>query len=154
MPEVRREVVLPVARDRAWELITDPEELAGWLADEVELEEAEPGAPLRVSWASGERREGVLEAVEPERRLAFWWSDDRAASEVEWSLEDDPRGTRLIVVERTLVRTGTGWGPTLAARCAASVAWGPVTIASPGAGRGGWGPRLSALAHVAALCLA
>ena len=52
MSTVRREIVLPVERDRAWELLTEPGELSEWLADDVELE-PEEGAPLRVSWASG-----------------------------------------------------------------------------------------------------
>ena len=47
MPVVNREVVLPCDRERAWELITEPAELEGWLADEVEFE-AEEDAPLRV----------------------------------------------------------------------------------------------------------
>ena len=47
MPVVNREVVLPVDRERAWELITEPSELEGWLADEVEFE-ADEDAPLRV----------------------------------------------------------------------------------------------------------
>ena len=46
MPVVNREVVLPVDRERAWELITEPSELEGWLADEVEFE-PEEDAPLR-----------------------------------------------------------------------------------------------------------
>ena len=41
MPVVNREVVLPVPRERAWELITEPAELEGWLADEVEFEPLE-----------------------------------------------------------------------------------------------------------------
>ena len=41
MPVVNREVVLPCDRERAWELITAPAELAGWLADEVEFEPEE-----------------------------------------------------------------------------------------------------------------
>ena len=57
MPTVRREVVLPVDPDRAWELITDPGELEGWLADDVELE-PEEGGEVRVEWDDGERREG------------------------------------------------------------------------------------------------
>jgi uncharacterized protein YndB with AHSA1/START domain len=97
MTTVRREVVLPVTRERAWELITEPAELEGWLADEVELE-PEPGAEVRAAWSGGEERSGVVEAVEPERRLAFRWGDSR----VEWTLEDAPEGTRLVVLERSL----------------------------------------------------
>ena len=62
MSTVRREIVLPVERERAWELLTEPAELSEWLADEVELE-PEEGAPLRVAWAErrgarGRRRGG------------------------------------------------------------------------------------------------
>ena len=34
MPVVNREIVLPVPRERAWELVTEPVELETWLADE------------------------------------------------------------------------------------------------------------------------
>ena len=66
MPVVNREVVLPVPRERAWELITEPAELEEWLADEVEFEPVED-APLRVAWDAGEEREGVVEEVAEER---------------------------------------------------------------------------------------
>src|SRR5919107_4980404 len=101
---VRREIVLPVERDRAWELLTEPGELREWLADEVELE-PEEGAPLRVAWWNGEAREGVVEEVESERRLRFRWDDDATGvpSRVEWTLDDAPGGTRVVVEERPLV---------------------------------------------------
>ena len=105
MSTVRREIVLPVERDRAWELLTEPAELREWLADEVELEPAE-GAPVRAVWAdSGEQREGVVEAVEERRRLRFRWDDDATGipSRVEWTLDDAPGGTRVVVEERPLV---------------------------------------------------
>src|SRR5215203_4928045 len=87
MPSVTREVVLPVEPERAWELITDPAELEGWLGDEVELE-PEEGAEVYVRF----------EEVEPERRLVFNWGDSR----VEWTLAPAVGGTRLVVVERSL----------------------------------------------------
>ena len=96
MSTVRREIVLPVERDRAWELLTEPSELREWLADEVELE-PEEGAPVRAVWfASGEEREGVIEEVEDRRRLRFRWDDDATGipSRVEWTLDDAPGGTR------------------------------------------------------------
>ena len=104
MSTVRREIVLPVERERAWALLTEPAELREWLADEVELE-PEAGAPLRVAWAGGEAREGVVEEVEEERRLRFRWDDDATGvpSRVEWTLDDAPGGTRVVVVERPLV---------------------------------------------------
>jgi uncharacterized protein YndB with AHSA1/START domain len=110
---VTREVVLPVPRERAWELITEPAELEEWLADEVEFE-AEEGAPLRA-----DDREGVVEFVDTEERIVFRWGESR----VEWRLEDHPVGTRFIVTEHRFA------DDTLV-----------------------WGPRMSALANVAALC--
>jgi uncharacterized protein YndB with AHSA1/START domain len=127
---VRREIVLPVERERAWELLTEPAELREWLADDVELE-PEEGAPLRVSWHSGEAREGVVEEVDERRRLRFRWDDDATGvpSRVEWTLDDAPGGTRVTVVEQWLVP--------LELRGIA-VPWTP------------WAARLTALAHAAA----
>ena len=104
MSTVRREIVLPVERERAWALLTEPRELQEWLADDVELE-PEEGAPLRVAWSGGEHRAGVIEEVEERRRLRFRWDDDATGvpSRVEWTLDDAPGGTRVVVEERPLV---------------------------------------------------
>src|SRR3954464_5060422 len=76
MPVVNREVVLPVPRERAWELITEPSELEEWLGDDGEFE-TEVDAPLRV-----DEREGVFEQVDDGERIVFRWGDSR----VEWLL--------------------------------------------------------------------
>ena len=126
MPSIRREVVLPVEPERAWELITDPDELEGWLADEVELE-PEEGGEVHVRFEDGEERWGTVEEVEHERRLAFVWGDSR----VEWVLQPVPEGTRLVVVEQSLAPVV---GPLMAAPRV--------------------GPRMAALQAHASLCLA
>jgi uncharacterized protein YndB with AHSA1/START domain len=110
VPVVNREVVLPVPRERAWELITEPAELEEWLADDVEFEPVED-APLRVAWDSGEEREGVVEEVTEEERIVFRWGDSR----VEWRLEDHPAGTRLRVTEHRVAGDSIVWGPRLMA---------------------------------------
>ena len=110
MPVVNREVVLPVPRERAWELITEPSELEGWLADEVDFE-PEEDAPLRVAWDGGDEREGVVEQVTDGERIVFRWGDSR----VEWALEDHPSGTRFIVTEHRFAADTITWGPKLMA---------------------------------------
>ena len=112
MPTVRREVVLPVDPDRAWELITDPGELEGWLAEEVELD-AEEGGAVRVEWEDGASREGVVQEVEEGRRLTFVWGEE--PSHVVWTLDPVPDGTRFVVTERTLAPVV---GPRMAALAA------------------------------------
>ena len=114
MPVVNREVVLPVDRERAWELITEPSELEGWLADEVEFE-PEEDAPLRVT-DGGETREGVVEEVADFERIVFRWGDSR----VEWRLDDDPGGTRFTVTEHRFADDGLVWGPKLTALASAA----------------------------------
>ena len=99
--EVRREVVLPVARDEVWAALTDPDRLAEWFANEVQLE-LEPGGEGVFRWRSGEARRAVVEHVEPERFLSFRWTDEAATDEattVAFTLENVPEGTRLTVVE-------------------------------------------------------
>jgi uncharacterized protein YndB with AHSA1/START domain len=115
MPVVNREIVLPVPRERAWELVTEPAELETWLADAVDFE-PEEGAPLRTE-EDGEVREGVVERVEAEERIVFSWGE----SVVEWILEDHPGGTRFVVTEHRPAEDGLVWGPRLQAlsACAA-----------------------------------
>ena len=110
MPVVNREVVLPVPRERAWELITEPAELQEWLGDDVEFEATED-APLRV-----DDREGVVEEVVEHERIVFRWGDSR----VEWALEDAVSGTRLLVIEHRYAADSITWGPKLMALSAAS----------------------------------
>jgi uncharacterized protein YndB with AHSA1/START domain len=114
MPVVNREVILPVTRERAWELVTEPEELETWLADDVDFS-AEEGAPLRTE-DDGEVREGVVEHVEEAERIVFTWGD----SMVEWRLDDHPDGTRFSVTEHRFVDDGVVWGPRLQAMASAT----------------------------------
>jgi uncharacterized protein YndB with AHSA1/START domain len=102
---INREIVLPVPRERAWELVTDEDELREWLADDVEFE-AEEGAPMHA-----EDRDGVVEVVDAEERIVFRWGDSR----VEWRLDDDPGGTRFTVTEHRFADDGLVWGSKLTA---------------------------------------
>jgi uncharacterized protein YndB with AHSA1/START domain len=115
MPSVRREVVLPLPRERAWELLTDQAALREWLAEDAELE-PEPGGAVRA-----DDREGVVEDVDPGRRLTFRWDDGEDASRVEWTLDEVPGGTRVTVLERRLVPDLVTWGPRLDALARASM---------------------------------
>jgi uncharacterized protein YndB with AHSA1/START domain len=112
---VTREIVLPVPRERAWELVTEEDELREWLADDVEFD-AEEGAPMHA-----DERDGVVEVVDEEERIVFRWGDSR----VEWRLDDDPAGTRFTVTEHRFGDDAAVWGPTLTA-LAATAALCPV----------------------------
>jgi uncharacterized protein YndB with AHSA1/START domain len=105
---VTREIVLPVPRERAWELVTEEDELREWLADDVEFD-AEEGAPMRA-----DERDGVVEVVDAEERIVFRWGESR----VEWRLDDDPGGTRFTVTEHRFAHDSIVWGPKLMALAA------------------------------------
>jgi uncharacterized protein YndB with AHSA1/START domain len=92
---IRKEIVLPSPREEVWEALTDPERLADWFANDVELE-LRPGGRARFRWDNGEQRRATITDVEPAERLAFTWEDE---GEVEFRLADDGDGTRLTVVE-------------------------------------------------------
>ena len=97
-------------RDRAWELVTEEDELREWLADDVEFE-AEEGAPLHA-----DDRDGIVELVDDEERIVFRWGDSR----VEWRLDDDPGGTRFTVTEHRFADDSIVWGPKLMALSASA----------------------------------
>ena len=75
---VTREVLLDCSTADAWELLTDPEELAAWLGRPVDFEIN----------------------VDGDSRLTFVWSDgDHGPSEVEFLVQEVDDGTRLTVTE-------------------------------------------------------
>ncbi len=100
---VTREIVLPLERDEAWRVVTEPEHLREWLADDVEIELREGGL-IELGWDGGGRRLGVVETVEECERLVFRWRPDEDGPEhvettVEIGLDDAADGTRVTVVE-------------------------------------------------------
>ena len=105
--DVTRDIVLPLGREAAWEVVCDPE---AWLAERADLELV-PGAEGTLVLAEGVERHAVIEEVSPCERLAFWWNDGEALStRVELTLADAVGGTRVTVVE-----SGHAVGPTCSA---------------------------------------
>ena len=108
--EIEREIVLPVSPDEAWEALTEPEQLEGWFANEVELD-ARPGGAGVFRWDDGDVRHAVVEAVEQTERLVLRWDDDGV---VELTLDEHPDGTRVRVRE-----TAPEWSVALELRASA-----------------------------------
>ena len=111
---IHKEVVLPAPREEVWDALTDPDRLADWFANEVELD-LRPGGEATFRWANGEERHATIRSVEPEERLALDW-DDAEEGVVEFTLADDADGTRLTVVE-----TGPAWSLALDLQASALV---------------------------------
>ena len=97
---IRREIVLPAPREDVWDALTEPERLADWFANDVDLD-LRPGGGASFRWSNGETRTATVTEVEPLHRLAFEWADCdlEGGGEVAFTLEDDDEGTRLTVVE-------------------------------------------------------
>jgi uncharacterized protein YndB with AHSA1/START domain len=104
MSAVRRETVLDAPRDAVWELVADPDGLATWLADDVDLPAVAPGE-RGVVLEDGELRHVTIEEVEEGRRVALSWCvPGGEPSLVELTLDDDgEERTRMVVVEVPLV---------------------------------------------------
>ena len=107
--QVKRETVLDVDPDRAWEAISDAGFLERWLADEVELEPVE-GSPARFT-VDGDERHGRVERVEEGRGMSFTWEREAGRpSLVELELTPCVSGIRIEVTE-----TDLGSGPMMSA---------------------------------------
>lgn len=136
MVAIRRSVDLPVDVEEAWRLVSTPDELSRWLADEVALD-ASPGGAIRA--VDGEVREGVVERVDEGERLVWrWWraGDESAghrgdASRVTIAVAGRDDGARVTVTEVALDLRATG----SAAGHAGRAADGPVAVA---AASGAW----------------
>jgi uncharacterized protein YndB with AHSA1/START domain len=108
-PAVRREVLLDAPVDEVWRALGDDAGLAGWLADEVDLDVA-PGATGTVRDAGGPLRPVRVDEVRDGRGLSLVWADE-AGVETLVDIALTPVGagegvrgrTRLVVVELPVV---------------------------------------------------
>jgi uncharacterized protein YndB with AHSA1/START domain len=98
-------------RERVWRALTDPEELAAWLAPaEIELR---PGGPVVLRFDDEIERGTITELREPEV-IAYTWNEGKTDSLVRFELEPDGDGTRLTLThtfeqEIDLSSFGAGW---------------------------------------------
>ena len=120
---VTRAIVLPVPPEEAWDALTRPDELAAWLADEVDCEdELEEGTEAVLHWDDGQSRRAVVAEADEPRRLSWVWHGEGAGDEtrVEFELIELPgRETLLTLVESGFGALPAGWGPRLAAHAGA-----------------------------------
>ena len=99
-----------VPADELWDAVTDPEQLAHWLGDEVELDVV-PGGEGRVV-DDGEIRHVLVDEVDHGRRYTFtWWPDsDRAdRSYVEIEVAPSVHGSRLVIRETRVMDAALRW---------------------------------------------
>ena len=95
---VERSVDVPLKPERAWETVTDPDELERWLAPDVELDLRE-GGDVFVRDDDGRERHGTVVTVEPPQRLVYTWDTDGVETTVEIELDPLPDGTRIRISE-------------------------------------------------------
>jgi uncharacterized protein YndB with AHSA1/START domain len=118
MDAIERQVTLPVDLEDAWALLTDPNDLPGWLGAEVALDPT-PGEAGLVVDHDGTVRHLVIDTVDPGARIAWrWWTEDEPAaiSHVEITLAPTAGGTNVRVVEELV-------GATRVAQARAGEAW-------------------------------
>lgn len=114
---VEREIQISASPEIVWGVITEPEQISRWFADEAELEgPATAGVAGRLTWKPGGRAGGAKDlavavpirvvAAEPFSRFAFRWNhpegeepDASNSALVEFTLAEQAGGTRLRVVE-------------------------------------------------------
>jgi uncharacterized protein YndB with AHSA1/START domain len=112
-PAVRFERRLNHPVDAVWRAVTDPAELAHWFPAAIEVDELKPGARLRFTHADGAAppSDGEILELEPLRRLAFTWGDDRLELALAPDGDDGCRLTFTHVLARRdqAARDAAGW---------------------------------------------
>jgi uncharacterized protein YndB with AHSA1/START domain len=108
MDRIERVVVLPVARNRVWAAISEPDQISRWFGSAVEVE-FRAGAIGAFIWEKERARIRIV-AIEPPRRFAYQWYpgsgedlslpfDEQPLTLVEFQLDEMPDGTRLTLIE-------------------------------------------------------
>jgi uncharacterized protein YndB with AHSA1/START domain len=109
--EVMFERHFAVPRERVWRALTDPEQLAGWLAPaEIDMR---VGGSVVLKFEDGDERGTITELREPEV-IAYTWHEGATDSLVRFELEPEADGTRLTLRhtfegEVDLSSYGGGW---------------------------------------------
>jgi len=115
-PWVERDTLVEASPEEVWEALTDEDRLEEWLAPDVELDPVE-GGEIAVRDGDDERT-GTVETVEEDERFAFTWSrPGEGESFVEFTIEAQPGGSRVTVVETPIGPTAIaagGWSSRLA----------------------------------------
>jgi uncharacterized protein YndB with AHSA1/START domain len=113
---VTRSIALRAAPEEVWAALTDAGRLSVWFGVQAEIEPRRGGA-VRFATRDGGERRGVVEAADPPHRLVFRWRELQSAldgiaagdaSTVEFLLERDEDGTRLVVTESPGILTASG----------------------------------------------
>jgi uncharacterized protein YndB with AHSA1/START domain len=95
---------------QVWKALTEPDALARWLGrpDEVELE---PGGSFVLRLPEGDRVEGRVREVEPERVLELDWSrPGEEPSLVRFELAADGEAGTVLVVDHSRIDERLGMG--------------------------------------------
>jgi uncharacterized protein YndB with AHSA1/START domain len=117
-PVVRFERTFAHPVEAVWEAITDPGQLERWFPTTVEFQTLAPGSPITFRFTQGSDAdrypplEGEFLAVQPPRRLAFTWGDDRLTFELDE--RDGGAACRLSLVvvldsQDKAARDSAGW---------------------------------------------
>ena len=97
---ITRQIDLDAPADVLWDLVSDPDEMANWLGDSVEIDLRPGGEGTIVD--DGIVKHVVIEEVHEPRQLSFtWWEpEDRStASRVVFTVDTHGAGSRLTITE-------------------------------------------------------
>lgn len=119
---ITRQVDLDTSSDDLWDMVSDPDQMATWLGDSVDVDVRPGGTGTVVD--DGIVRHVQFEEVTESRRLSFtWWeSGDRSTeSRVEFTIVTIEDGRSRLTITETL----PDQSPRMAVRaCAAQMRWG------------------------------
>jgi uncharacterized protein YndB with AHSA1/START domain len=126
---VERALDMDVAMDELWRMISDADELATWLADEVDVEVV-PGGRGRIV-DDDVTYDVEVEEVTTGERVVWWWApidplDDAEPSRVELTISPTPTGGRLTIIEsRPAATVASLWadGPMSRWEVRSALAW-------------------------------
>ena len=105
---IERSIVIRAPRTRVWSALTDAGAIGQWFGTGARLD-LRPGGDFWLDFAGYPTSHARIVTVEPPGRFAFRWQamgadpaapvEDGPSTLVEFTLTDDPAGTRVTVVE-------------------------------------------------------
>lgn len=105
---VRKSLEFDAPPERVWAALTEPEQLATWFPDAVEIESVSPGNRGWFVWNEHGRYAFEVVELEAPHHLVWRWArdketelDDGPTTRVEWQVDARPGGGTVLEVRET-----------------------------------------------------
>lgn len=109
--KIERKMVFRASLDKVWDAITNPQTIAKWFSDSIDVTNFHVGQEFTFNWKDHGYSRAIVEAIEPKNCFAYRW--ENAGVDQSLPIKDVPKTLVMFLLEEieggiqlTLTETG------------------------------------------------